>query len=202
MGQLETLTLVQCQSFPRCCSFDVKNADDEMTNSTKIREIAERNARTLALKPTRGHLTGVTKARIVDGLRCEIEEGPWKLAADMPLKAGGSDTAPTPGMLGRGALASCLAIGISVWAARLGTPIDVLEVEVQADFDARGELGVGERIPPGYQEVRYLVSIDSPASEEALAELLETAERHSPYVDIFSRAQTMRRVLRLNGKEV
>ncbi len=173
-----------------------------MADPSTIREIAERNARTLALKPSRGHLTGVTKARIVGGVRCEIEEGPWKLAADMPVKAGGDDTAPTPGMLGRGALASCLAIGITIWAARLGIPIDALEVEVQADFDARGELGVGNDIPPGYQEVRYLVSLDSPASEEALVELLETAERHSPYLDVFSRAQTMERVLRLNGKAV
>ncbi len=156
----------------------------------------------LALKPTRGHLTGVTKARMVDGLRCEIEEGPWKLAADMPLNAGGDDTAPTPGMLGRGALASCLVIGISMWAARLGVAVDALEVEVQTDFDARGELGVGDHIPPGYHEVRYVVSIDSPASEDAVGELIETAERHSPYVDVFGRAQAMRRVLRLNGKEV
>lgn len=155
----------------------------------------------LALKPTRGHLTGVTKARVVDGLRAEIEEGSWKLAADMPLKAGGDETAPTPGMLGRGALASCLAIGISMWAARLGVPIDELEVEVQADFDVRGELGVGD-VRAGYQEVRYQITIDSPASEKALIELLETAERHSPYVDVFSRGQTLKRALRLNGKEV
>ena len=173
-----------------------------MADPTKIREIAERNAELLALKPNKGQLTGVTKARIVDGLRCEIEEGPWKLAADMPLKAGGEETAPTPGMLGRGALASCLAIGISMWAARLGVPLEALEVEVQADFDARGELGVGDNIPPGYQEVRYRVSIDSPASPKAIADLLETAERHSPYVDVFSRGQTLKRVLRLNDKEV
>ena len=173
-----------------------------MADPATIREIAERNAKMLALKPSRGHLTGVTKARIVGGLRCEIEEGPWKLAADMPVKAGGEDSAPTPSVLGRGALASCLAIGITTWAARLDIPIDALEVEVQADFDARGELGVGEHIPPGYQEIRYLVSIDSPASQDALVKLLETAERHSPYHDVFSRAQSMQRVLRLNGRAV
>lgn len=178
------------------------NLGDEMADPTTIREIAERNVKILALKPSRGHLTGVTTARIAEGLRCEIEEGPWKLAADMPVKAGGDDTAPTPGMLGRGALASCLAIGIATWAARLDISIDALEVEVQADFDARGELGVGKDIVPGYQEVRYLVSMDSPASEDALVALVDTAERHSPYLDIFGRAQTMRRTLRLNGKEV
>jgi len=172
-----------------------------MANPTQIKEIAERNAEMLTLKPARGYLTGITTARLADGLRCVIAEGPWKLTADMPVKAGGEETAPTPGMLGRGALASCLVIGISMWAARLGVPIDALEIEVEGDFDARGELGVGD-VSPGYQEVRYLISLDSPAPQQAIAELIETAERHSPYVDVFSRSQSMKRTLRLNGGEV
>ena len=116
-----------------------------MADPGTIRQIIERNIKLLAVKPSRGQLTCTTRARLVDGLRCEIEEGPWRLAADMPAKAGGDETAPTPGVLGRAALASCLAIGIASWSARLGVPIETLEVEVQADFDARGELGVGGR---------------------------------------------------------
>jgi uncharacterized OsmC-like protein len=172
-----------------------------MAEQCAIREIVERNIHLLAVKPHRGHLTCATKARLVDGLRCEIEEGPWKFAADMPAKVGGDETAPTPGVLGRGALASCLTIGIAVWAARLGVPIKALEVEVQADFDARGELGVGNGVPPGYTEVRYVVSIESPASREQLDDLLVMAERHSPYLDVFGRAMALRRVLHLNGEE-
>lgn len=176
--------------------------DDEAIGPARIREAAERNAKLLALKPDKGHLTGVTKATIERGLCCVIEEGPWKLRADMPAKAGGGETAPTPGMLGRGALASCLAIGITVWAARLEIPLITIEVEVQADFDARGELGVGDGVPPGYEEVRYLVSIESPASDAALAELVRIAERHSPYLDVFARGQAMRATVRANGKEI
>lgn len=172
-----------------------------MADTAKIKEIVERNAKMLALKPTKGHLTGVTKARWVDGVRCEIEEGPWRLAADLPVKAGGEDTAPTPGTLGRGALASCLVISITVWAARLGVPIEAVEVEVQGDFDARGELGV-DGATAGYKEFRYHVSIDSPASEQTITDLVETAERHSHYIDAFGRGQTMKRSLRLNGNDV
>ena len=172
-----------------------------MTDQGAIRAIAERNIELLSLKPSRGRLSCATKARLVDGLRCEIEEGPWKFAADMPAKVGGDETAPTPGVLGRGALASCLTIGIASWAARLGVPLDAIEVEVQTDFDARGELGVGNGVPPGYTEVRYLVSIESPAPRERLDELLSLAERHSPYLDVFGKAMALSRALRLNGKE-
>lgn len=173
-----------------------------MADSRKIREITERNIKLLALKTDRGHLTRVTTARIEDGLRCVIEDGPWKLAADMPVKAGGDETAPTPGTLGRGALASCIAIGIAAWAARRDVPINGVQVEVQADFDARGELGMDDRIPAGYKAIRYVVTIDSPASADVVAELVETAERYSPYVNVFARAQSMTRVVRLNGENI
>ena len=171
-----------------------------MADQGAIRQIVERNIELLALKPSRGHLTRATRARLVTGLRCEIEEGPWKLFVDMPGKAGGEDTAPTPGMLGRGALAGCLTIGIAIWAARLGVPVDAVQVEVQADFDARGELGMGQ-VTPGYTEVRYVVSIDSPASKQELDALLALAERHSPYLDVFGREVALRRVLHVNGVE-
>jgi uncharacterized OsmC-like protein len=173
-----------------------------MAEPQKIREIAERNVKILSLKSGRGHLKGVTTARIEDGLRCVIEDGPWKLSADMPVNAGGEETAPTPGTLGRGALASCIAIGIAGWAARRDVPIDAVQVEVQADSDARGELGMDDCISPGYQEIRYVISVDSPASADVVAELVEVAERYSPYVDIFAHGQTMKRIVRLNGKEV
>lgn len=173
-----------------------------MTSPQTIRGITERNVKFLAMKPGRGHLTGVTRARIEDGLRCVIEDGPWTLAADMPVKVGGEETAPTPGALGRGALASCVAITIAAWAARWEIPLEAVQVEIQAEFDARGELGMDDSIPPGYEEVRYVISIESPASEEVIAELIATAERYSPYVDVFARGQTMKRIVRLNGEEV
>ena len=171
-----------------------------MADQGAIRAIAERNIQLLAHKPSRGHLTCATKARLVDGLRCEIEEGPWRFAAHMPAKVGGDETAPTPGVLGRGALASCLTIGIAAWAARLDVPLDALEVEVQADFDARGELGMGD-VPAGYSEVRYRVSIESPAGKEKIDQLLDMAERHSPYLDVFGRAMALSRAVCLNGEE-
>jgi uncharacterized OsmC-like protein len=169
-----------------------------MADAQTIRQVAERNLQMLALKPTRGYLTGATRARLVDGLRCEIEEGPWRFHADMPAKAGGDETAPTPGVFGRGALASCLAMGVASWAARLG--VEVRTVEVEADFNARGELGVAD-VAPGYSEVRYCIVIDSPASAAELDGLLQRVERHSPYLDIFGRAVPLRRVVHPNGKE-
>lgn len=173
-----------------------------MADPETIRDTVERNVKFLALKPDRGHLTVNTTARIVDGLRCEVQEGDWKLSTDLPVKAGGENTAPTPGMLGRGALASCLAIGITMWAARLGVPLDAIEVDVECHFDARSELGANDDLHAGYKAIRYRITIDSPASAEAVDALLRKAERHSPYLDIFSSARSLERIVRLNGEEI
>jgi uncharacterized OsmC-like protein len=97
--------------------------------------------------------------------------------------------------LGRAALGSCLAFGYAMWAARLGVPIDALEVVVEADYDSRGELGVADDVPPGYLQVRYRVNVTSPAPEEDVRRLVETADRYSPYRDVFARAHDMRREL-------
>ena len=59
-----------------------------------------------------------------------------------------------------------------------------------------------DRIPAGYKAIRYVVTIDSPASADVVAELVETAERYSPYVNVFARAQSMTRVVRLNGENI
>jgi uncharacterized OsmC-like protein len=170
-----------------------------MTDPRTIREIFERHVRTLTHKPARGLLTFATTARRVDGLRCEITEGAWRFAAALPANVGGDDTAPGPGMLGRGALASCLVTQISRWAPRLNVPLDALEVEVQADLDARGELGI-DGVRPGYGEVRYIVSVRSPASRAAITDLLATAERYNPYLDIFGQPVPLRGLRRINGE--
>src|SRR5262249_53768554 len=103
---------------------------------------------------------------------------------------------PTPGVLGRAALGSCLAIGYMMRAAAFGVPIASLEVEVQADYDAGALYGVGEA-PPGYTEIRYIVTVESNASEEALRRGLDEADAHSPYLDVFRRAQKCVRDVRI-----
>jgi len=86
-------------------------------------------------------------------------------------------------------LGSCLAIGYMLWASKLDVDIESLEVEIQADYDD-GALFDTSNNPPGYLEIRYLVKIKSPASQEAIENMLNLGDKHSPYLDVFSRAQS------------
>ncbi len=157
----------------------------------QIRTALDRNVKAVTLRPSIGRGTAVTKARLRHGLVCDIQDGPWTLVADMTEKYGGTNTAPNPGVLGRAALGSCLVICYAAWAARLGVPIDSLEVEVQADYDVRGELGVSDEVRPGYSEIRYIVTVSSPASAEEVERCLDIADRHSAWHDTIANATTL-----------
>ena len=165
-----------------------------MINLEHIKSAFERSVKALTLRPSVGQGTASTTVRVRDGMSCEIEEGPWTLRADLGEKAAGSDTGPNPGILLRAALGSCLAIGYVRWAAHLGVPIAALAVEVQADYDARGEYGVDD-LPPSYSEVRYVVHVESDAPEAEVRHLLDTADAHTSILDVFQRPQSVRRVL-------
>jgi uncharacterized OsmC-like protein len=156
-----------------------------------IATLIERNVKAVSLRPSIGQGTATSTVRLRDGLTCEIQEGPWTLAAGMTEKYGGTNEAPTPGVLGRAALGSCLAIGYAMWAARLGVPIDSLEIEVQADFDVRGELGVSDDVRPGYTAIRYIVSVSSPAALDDINRWLDIADRCSAWRDNLANAVPM-----------
>jgi uncharacterized OsmC-like protein len=157
-------------------------------SQSDIATLLERNVKAVTLRPSVGQGTAVTKVRLRDGLTCEIQEGPWTLVAGMTEKYGGTNDGPNPGVYGRAALGSCLAIGYAMWAARLGVPIDELDVEVHADYDVRGELGVDDTVRPGYSQVRYIVTVSSPASTADIERWLDTADRYSSWRDNIANA--------------
>lgn len=159
-----------------------------------IKSAFERNGRAIELRPGVGQKTAVTRVRVIEGVHCEAEEGRWKIAADASEKSGGTGQAPDPGFIVRAALGTCLAMGYVTWAAHLGVPISNLEIEIEADFDVRGQHDT-PGIPPGYSEIRYLVRIESDASEPEIERMVETADRASMVADVFRRPHTLVRRL-------
>lgn len=167
-----------------------------MQNREIIKTALERNVRAVTARPSVGRGTAVTKVRWRHGLTCDVEDGPWKLVVGMTDKYGGDDAGPNPGVFGRTALGSCLAIGYAMWAARMNVPIRSLDIEVQADYDVRGELGIDDSVRPGYHGMRVVVSIGSDAPESEVVAMLEMAERHSSYLDDFRNPVPVQRELR------
>ena len=170
-----------------------------MNGDVQVKEALERNARAVSALRSVGTGTAVTKAVLRPGLECAVTDGRHALTVAMTPKYGGTGEGPNPGVFGRAALASCLAIGYGMWAARLGVPLDALEVEVQADYDLSGELGVADDVRPGYSAMRYLVTVSSTSPEADVMRVLDTADRVSPFRDIFSQGVPLTREVRLSA---
>lgn len=170
-----------------------------MQDDTIIRTAVERVVKAVSIRASVGQGTAITRVRLGEGLTARVEEGPWNFAVGMSDKYGGGNDAPNPGVYGRAALGSCLAIGYKMWSARLGVPIDALDIEVHANYDARGELGVEDSVPPGYTSIRYVVHIQSSASEADVMRLLDTADRYSSWRDDIARAVPIEREVHVSA---
>lgn len=150
-----------------------------MTAEKTLQSIVERAAAAVTLRPAIGQGTDTTTVRLRSGTTCDVEEGPWRITADPDPELGGSNENPGPGFLLRAALGTCFAQTVALWAAKFGVSIDRLEVEVEADHDARGLLGVGDAAPR-FTELRYRITAESAASKEDVRRVLDAAHAHSP----------------------
>lgn len=92
---------------------------------------------------------------------------------------GGPQDAPTPGDILCAALAACQESSIRMVANLLGVELASLTVEVTAEVDVRGTLGMDPQVPVGFQrlccDVHLTAKEDTPP--ELLAKLRAGAER-------------------------
>jgi len=169
-----------------------QNGIKAMTTKNTLQSIVERAAAAVTLRPAIGQGTDTTAVRLRTGTTCDVEEGPWQIVADLDPELGGSHNHPGPGFLLRAALGTCFAQTAALWAAKLGVPIDHLNVEVEAHHDARGLLGV-DGAAPRFTGLRYRITAESTAPEEDVQRVLDAARAHSPVHDSLGHALTIER---------
>ncbi len=161
-----------------------------------IKDALERKIRLLKHRPSIAQGTATSRTTLKEGMVCDVEEGRWQVRLDISPKSGGTGSAPDPGVFGRAALGSCMAMTYQRWAILLDIPVDAITVEVQADYDAQGQYDLAP-VPISYTAVRVHVTIDSPASDDDLQYLLDFADAHCPYLDVFRRALPVERTVSL-----
>ncbi len=107
------------------------------------------------------------------------------VATDLIPRYGGTGTGPTTGTLGRAALGSYMASAYVMWASRMDVSIHGLTVEIEADYDVRGELGV-DSVSSAHREVRCVVTVETDAPERDVCDVLRAADEHCADLQIFS----------------
>lgn len=150
----------------------------------RIRDAFVRVRQLLQLKPERGRRTVTTQVEMGPRLTCVVRDGPWTVPVDMAVNTGGDGSAPDPGVYARTAIGACVAIAYRLWAAAEGVPLQQVTVDVEADNDAAGLFGAAD-VRPAYRALRLVVSVSSDADAATVQRVLEEAEAHSPYLDLF-----------------
>jgi uncharacterized OsmC-like protein len=167
-----------------------------MVDPNTIKKAFERIRMLVKEKPGIGKKTVSTNVRLKEGTTCEVVHKDWTFKVDIGEAEGGNNAGPGPGLLQRGALGGCLAIGYVQQAAVMGIPIDHIEIEIEVDKDLSGRLGLSDH-PSGSKSLRYNVLIESPASEVKIQNVVEKADRLSPVLDDFRRAVPVERKLKI-----
>ena len=107
----------------------------------------------------------------------------FTIMVDEPSELGGVDGAPNPVEVLLSALAGCVTAGIATNAQMFGVPIDAIDIDLEADVDARGFLGHDKSVRNGVTDIRYTVTIQSSAPEDKVRKCKETIDRKSPVRD-------------------
>lgn len=101
----------------------------------------------------------------------------WRSGAHPAV--GGTGDVPCSGDLLLGALAACQETTIRMVAANMGIALASLEVEIEADWDARGTLAMGD-YPIGLTAIRCMTRVTVPedVKGERAERLLRSAEKY------------------------
>lgn len=142
------------------------------------------------------HQKASTTDLIQNGEVVESRTARYVLESDEPAALLGTDNAASPGEYVLQALAGCYAVTFAANAAARNIELDSLRLEMQADFDLHGFLGLDDSVRPGVQELRVDVHATSPnASREQLRELTEVVQQRSPIRDTLANSVTVKTVL-------
>lgn len=158
-----------------------------------IANAIERLEHAVERRPGFGVVTNVSVTTLTDGLQCSSYEGTFAARTDLSSSLGGDGSAPTPGVLMRAALGSCLAMSYRLRAARHGIELRSICVTVEADSELAGMLSCDASAPPGYTEIRYHVVVDSSAPSDEVMMVIDEGDRLSPLLDVFTRTIVTRR---------
>ena len=107
-----------------------------------------------------------------------------ELAGDEPPVLLGSDTAANAVEAILHAIGSCLAVGFAYNAAAQGIELEELRFRSEGDLDLHGFLGLSDTVRPGFERIRFTVSVKADAPREKLEELCAYVQRTSPLLDI------------------
>ncbi len=123
-------------------------------------------------------ITLSAESQLGEGVSCRVETGKAIVEAGLHPATGGTGLQACSGDMLLQALVACAGVTLSAVATALDIPIRSGQLRAEGDLDFRGTLGVAKDANVGFQAIRLQIKLDSPASTDEIAKLIELTERY------------------------
>jgi len=113
-----------------------------------------------------------------EGVSCSVETGRALVEAGLHPASGGDGSLACSGDMLLEALVACAGVTLRSVAVNRGIPVGGGRVVAEGDLDFRGTMGVDREAPVGFRSIRLRFELESTATAEELATLIELTERY------------------------
>jgi uncharacterized OsmC-like protein len=139
-------------------------------------------------QPMSAKITLKARAKIGDGITCNVETGKGLLEAGLHPGTGGSGLSACSGDMLLEALVACAGVTLAAVATAIGIDLRDATIGAEGDLDFRGTLGIERDTPVGFVAVRLTFDLDCDADEQQLSSLIKLTERYCVVYQTLARA--------------
>ncbi len=118
-----------------------------------------------------------------EGVLSIADIGGKEVIIDEPPSLGGTDKGPNPVEYILAALGGCINVLVTSFADKFDVVVEDVEVHLEGDLDPDGFLGKNPNVRPGYEEIRYSISLKSPSPQTNIDALLTHVDKVCPVKD-------------------
>src|SRR5204862_4805452 len=129
-------------------------------------------------EPSTAVITLRAEGKLGDGITCRVETGRALVDAGLHPATGGSGLQACSGDMLLEALVACAGVTLKAVATAIGVELRDASVSAEGDLDFRGTLGVAKDAPVGFRAIRLRFTLETDASAEQRAKLVELTERY------------------------
>ncbi|HEX7103704.1 MAG TPA: OsmC family protein [Nitrolancea sp.] len=114
----------------------------------------------------------------LERIACRINTRDDRNVAGLHRATGGDGSLLCSGDMLLEALVACAGVTLASVATAISLPITHGTISAEGDLDFRGTLGVSRDTPTGFRDIRLHFDLQTDASEEQVAKLIQLTERY------------------------
>jgi uncharacterized OsmC-like protein len=128
------------------------------------------------------------EGRLGEDVTCSVATGRALVEAGLHPATGGDGLSVCSGDMLLQALVACAGVTLGAVSTALGIAVRDGRIRAEGDLDFRGTLGVDREAPVGFRAIRLTFDLDTDATADQRAKLIQLTERYCVVLQTLRRA--------------